>query len=40
MLQVRSTRASTQEELEALFAQRLDRMVAGGTTTVEVKSGR
>jgi imidazolonepropionase len=36
---VRATRAASDEELALLFAARLDRMLAGGVTTVEVKSG-
>ena len=37
--QVRHTKASSEEELAHLLSSRLDRMIAGGTTTVEVKSG-
>lgn len=36
---VGKTRESSQEELEALFLQRLDRMVNQGTTTIEAKTG-
>lgn len=36
---VRATRASSEEELVELFIKRLDRMMKGGTTTVEAKSG-
>lgn len=36
---VRHTKASSEEELAHLLSSRLDRMIAGGTTTVEVKSG-
>jgi imidazolonepropionase len=36
---VRDVRGRSQDELAALTRQRLDRLLAGGTTTVEVKSG-
>jgi imidazolonepropionase len=36
---VRATRSATDDELLALMRARLDRAVAGGTTTIEVKSG-
>ena len=36
---VRSTRAASDEELEALVRRRLDAALAAGTTTVECKSG-
>lgn len=36
---VRATRAASDEELRALLRGRLDRMLAGGVTTVEIKSG-
>ena len=39
LLQVRSTRESSQEELEALLEERLTRMLKCGTTTAEIKSG-
>lgn len=36
---VQATRAATQDDLVILGTERLDRMLAHGTTTVEVKSG-
>ena len=36
---VRDVRGRSQDELAALTRQRLDHLLAGGTTTVEVKSG-
>lgn len=36
---VRATRAASDEELARLLTARLDRMLAGGVTTVEIKSG-
>jgi imidazolonepropionase len=33
------TRAATDEQLIALMTERLDRALAGGTTTIEIKSG-
>lgn len=36
---VASTRAASSEELYALSSQRLRRMIANGTTTIEIKSG-
>jgi imidazolonepropionase len=39
LLQVRHTTAATEDELERLLLQRLDRMLACGTTTCEAKSG-
>ena len=36
---VRKTRESSQEELERLLEERLDRMLKCGTTTAEIKSG-
>ncbi len=36
---VRSTRAATEDSFIAAISERLDRMLATGTTTVEVKSG-
>jgi len=36
---VRSTRAASEEELVQLVRRRLDRMLMGGTTTAEAKSG-
>jgi len=36
---VRATRAATDDELLALMRARIDRIVAAGTTTIEVKSG-
>ena len=36
---VRATRAATDDELLALMRARLDRAIASGTTTIEVKSG-
>jgi imidazolonepropionase len=36
---VRDVRARSRDELAALTRDRLDRLLAGGTTTVEVKSG-
>lgn len=39
MSTVRAVRAATQEQLTDGLVERLDRMLAGGTTTAEVKSG-
>ena len=39
MSTVRAVRAATEAELAALLTERLLRLLAGGTTTVEVKSG-
>ena len=36
---VRATRAASEDELYAESLPRLERMIAGGTTTVEIKSG-
>ena len=36
---VRATRSATDDELLALMRSRLDRLIAAGTTTIEVKSG-
>lgn len=39
MSTVRAVRVASEEELAALTLARLERMLAGGTTTVEIKSG-